>query len=284
MNEIDCICLGGAGIKNVISLGILDYYHNNSYLNNVKGYIGCSSGALICAFLCMSFSPSEIFTKIEEMLPQLTDIFKYTSIFNVLDNGYISYTQLNTFIEKPIYEKYGYIPTLRELYQLTGKTLVCTSFNYNKQKCVYISHEDKYFENIFVTDAIKMSCALPMVFERIIYKNELYIDGWIRDKFPLKYSCLNYNFVLSINMMLTDDISELNSDDNMKKILHNLYNNITTVYPESFEWLLHKSIQYHVPSRDVNMFDKCTDHISNMYTYGKTLVNISKNYTIKKCL
>jgi predicted acylesterase/phospholipase RssA len=265
---LNSVCIAGSGVKNIISLGLLQKYYENGKLNNIISYIGCSSGAIIVTLLSIGYEPKYLLELLLDNKEDLSKIFiEPNSIFEIINEGYVSYDKLNKFIEKPILEKFKFIPTLKELYELTKKDLEIVAFNYTKQHTVYLSHNDKFYENLLITDSIRMSCALPIFFKKVIYKQDLYLDGWMRDKFPLKYIAKKYNKILAINVIYNFN-GNFSHEDGYLKIFMNLYNNITTIFPETHEDLLDKSEQYYIPYDNINLGQLNHDRIMEMYNFG----------------
>jgi len=266
--HIDCVCIGGSGIKAIINIGILKYYLENNLLNNVNKLIGTSSGTIICILIALNFTASEMYKLFEDNIPNLNKIFiEANSIYDILDHGYISYDTINNLIKEPILKLFGFIPTLKEFYNIVKKDIYFVTFNYNKQETVYVSHRDKNYEDILITDGVKLSCALPIVFKRVTYKNELYLDGWSKDKFPIVYACNISNFVLALNVCHVSTESHT-SDDSYMKILKNLFDNISNAYPHQYISLLDKSIQHHVPYKDIYSPNITIKDFKDMYDYG----------------
>jgi len=83
-----------------------------------------------------------------------------------------------------VIKKYGSLPTLLELKQRTGKTLTVAAANVNKKKIEYFNYLSR--PNLGAVDAVKMSCNLPFVFQRIIYNSSSYADGGLVDNFPIE--------------------------------------------------------------------------------------------------
>ncbi len=83
-------------------------------------------------------------------------------------------------------EKVGFIPTMAELYETYEKDLTCVTYNVSKTKTEYLNRIDN--PNLSCIEALKMSCNIPIIFEKYIYDNCFYIDGAIMDNFPISYA------------------------------------------------------------------------------------------------
>ena len=58
--DFDTIVLSGGSIKGIVTLGALQYAKENYLLENIKTYIGTSSGAIISYLLAIGYNPIEM--------------------------------------------------------------------------------------------------------------------------------------------------------------------------------------------------------------------------------
>ena len=103
-------------------------------------------------------------------------------------------------------KKLGFIPTLKELYDLTGKTLVISVSNVTKMKSEYYTPLTK--PNINSITAIELSCNLPIIFQRIfLFEGDYIVDGGCLDNFPHKHIDDGKMKILAIVTTGTDFLS-----------------------------------------------------------------------------
>jgi predicted acylesterase/phospholipase RssA len=176
----DTLVLSGAGAKGVIELGaLLALSENGVTLSNIKKYSGTSIGAVICLQLLIGYTPMAIFTEIYN--------------FNILEGQEINVKRfansyglfsMDSFLERIkalITKKINCIPTLKELYDITTKDyFVCASSVDGAHYFNWRSDPD-----ISVIDAVRFSCLIPCVFERVKYNNKYYFDGALVDNVPI---------------------------------------------------------------------------------------------------
>jgi len=82
------------------------------------------------------------------------------------------------------------IPTLKEFEIITNKTFICTTYNLTDDIREYItstSHPD-----VLITDALKMTCAVPFLFGPCLINKKYYLDGGMFDNLPLSYMMNKY--------------------------------------------------------------------------------------------
>lgn len=184
--KFDVVLLSGGGIKGVGELGVLNYYYEKGLLDlrYVKEFVGTSIGSLISLLMVCGYSPMEIFTK----------VYTTTSFFNVKDfnnileifskYGIMTINPLIEIVEEMVIQKFGKLPTLSELRYLTGKIFTAVAVNVNKSRVEYLNCETR--PKLGAVDAVKMSCNLPIIFHKIKYDGDYWVDGGLVDSFPYR--------------------------------------------------------------------------------------------------
>lgn len=196
ITPFDGVILSGGGIRGIGELGVLHYYHEKGEFlpEKIKTYAATSIGSIISLLLICGYSPTDIFAKGYT----LTNIIPIPSIVQIYDGiknfGIMSIDPLMDIVKemivtklplgnpKPAGHSIKKIPTLLELYKLTGKTLVVSVGNVSQRRGEWFSWHNH--PNLSVIDAVKMSCNLPIIFKRIKYNGDYYVDGGFTDNFP----------------------------------------------------------------------------------------------------
>ncbi len=179
------VVLSGGGVKGLIELGAAHYYYEKKLYDPeiVHTYAGTSIGSVISLLLICGYTPMEIFKRVytNEQFFHLGDC---QSPWDILQRtGLMS---INSFAEKIghlVKEKMGSIPTLGQLQKQTGKTLIVAVANVTKLRVEYFSPQTH--PNLNSLDAVKMSCNLPLIFQKISYNGDYYVDGGLMDGFPI---------------------------------------------------------------------------------------------------
>lgn len=182
----DYVVLGPGSSKGFCILGALHGLMSKGYLDNVKGYLGSSVGSIISLLIVVGYSPAEIMS-IASSVNMFTDWHSY-GIMSKLEEmksnfGFISSGVLDDHLEVAIKYKLGFVPTMKELYNLTGLDLVLTTFNMSKKELVYISHRT-HPDMRCITAAIASS-SIPLLFYKFEYNDEIYVDGGLVDPLPI---------------------------------------------------------------------------------------------------
>lgn len=210
--KYDALVLSGGGTKGLVELGVLHYYHEKGVYDplHVKEYAGASIGSVICLLLVCGYSPMEIFQKVYSFENMFTlGAGDANSIWTVVkEMGMMSVNLFSENIENLVRERFGCVPSLQELKESTEKTIYISVANVTKlkeEKISYLTHPD-----LSCIDAIKMSCNLPVIFQRIKYKNNFMVDGGLLNNFPWDYISNECHNILGIvitgsDLSLPDD-------------------------------------------------------------------------------
>ncbi|HSA76103.1 MAG TPA: patatin-like phospholipase family protein [Nitrosarchaeum sp.] len=174
----DTLVLSGGGCKGMIQIGALDYlyFKKNVDIFNIKYFYGTSIGAVVCLLLACDIEPCRVYENFCESCNEFP--------VNSAKKNLISLDVFLLRIEELIFNSMGYIPSLLQMKTKMGKYLTFTSYCLEDKECVYISYET--FPHISCMNAVKMSCAIPYIFDEVKIDNKTYIDGGIADNFPLE--------------------------------------------------------------------------------------------------
>lgn len=197
----ETIVISGGAWDAMMVLGALIYVCEKTDLSNVNTFIGTSSGSIVAYLLCIGYDPYEIIEYI--INSKIYECFEKTSAqiyFSLWQQSYVyEYEKVveSVLIDMTL-KKLNYIPSLSDIYKLTGKTFTCYSFNMNTDESVELSKES--FPTLSCLKAIRMSCSIPMFFDKCFYQNEWYIDGGIQENFPVfsvtdSHSTLGFNII-----------------------------------------------------------------------------------------
>ena len=188
-SNFDNLVLSSGGMSGIIMIGCLHYLYSNNMLANIKNYVGCSAGAIISLLLLVGYTPFDLNQEIIEIDNEKE--FMNINIQNLITNiGLVDNSKILNIFSALIEKKLGFIPTLKELHEITEKTLTITSFNYTKFSLEYINHITH--PNISCVVAATSSCLVPFLFTPIDINYEKYIDGGVTEPFPINYCKKNH--------------------------------------------------------------------------------------------
>lgn len=185
---IDSIVISGGGLHGIMILGALQNAidQNILILNNIDLFVGTSIGSMIAYFLIIGLYPTEIVSHLIRHQKELNEMaIKFSMMRLVKLEGGIAFSYIQSILEQITLHKTGTLFTLKSLYDKFNKTLVCTVYNYTTRQVEYVSHEN--YPDLPCILAIKMSCSLPIIFEKCIYNDNHYIDGGVYDNLSIHY-------------------------------------------------------------------------------------------------
>jgi predicted acylesterase/phospholipase RssA len=228
-SPFEALVLSGGGAKGVGELGPLMYYEEKGLLRRmrIKVYSGTSVGSMINLLTFCGYTPLEI---LEEGCT-FGDIFDFSRMSSIVDIftktfGLWSIKPLMEKIEVMVEQRLGKIPTLLEIYSVYGVDFIVAATNNSKRKGEYFSYRTR--PHLLVTDAVKISCSLPLIFHRLRFKGDYYSDGGSFDNcpiFPVDTSKLK---TLCISVGGTDYYGQNSLPELFSEIIPYLYSIVTT--------------------------------------------------------
>jgi len=180
--KYNTIVISGGGVKGVAMLGALQYLKNANMLDSVEKYIGTSIGAILSLLMILEEEPSAIIVNFVTK-KTFKNLKSYSLVQAFQGKGLLKFEKLQIILEEYILKKFEKIPTLAELYEKYPKKLYCMTFNYTKNKEEVLSVDT--YPDMLVTDAIRMSANVPIIFENFTYNDCLYFDGFLVNNFPI---------------------------------------------------------------------------------------------------
>ena len=200
----DVIMLGPAGAKGLLFIGCLKrLYREKEFLSNVQTWSGVSAGAAVCLLIVMGY-------EIEEIIDICMDLNILEDIMGInLDRareklGLIPNKTVENKLKSNIVKKFGYIPSLKELYLLTGVHLVLVTYNLDKFRVEYLDKDTE--PNLSCLEAAMMSMAIPGLIEPRKYKGQTYVDGAIGAPYPVLHFDIKNNKVLGMYVSSEEDL------------------------------------------------------------------------------
>lgn len=185
-DDYSTLILSGNATNAIATMGALQYFYDRKMLNNVKKYIGTSSGSILSLLLIIGYTPIEIktFLCIDKPLKSLSQMVNISNLL-LLGKPVLCYEPIKNSIETLILNKIGFIPTMKSLQEHFQKKLIITTYNLTDNCREYISVDTH--PDLSVVHAVRMSSSYPLMFEPYRHEQKLYLDGGIVDNFPIEY-------------------------------------------------------------------------------------------------
>lgn len=231
--DYDTLVLSGGSTKALVTLGALQYLHDNYRTRKIVNYVGTSAGSMICFLMAIGYTPKEIIVYL--CTQQLLEKLQHFNIVAMIQGrGAASFNPIQEQLEKMVIDKIGYLPSLLDIQEKMGKKLICVTHNLTEDRTEYLSHEN--YPHLPAVTAVRMSSNLPLVFENFKYGSSFYTDGGISDNFAIDTGEKIGNKILG--MILKTDI---NTFDPEMYTLEFIYKLIFTPIQQSSENKIRKA-------------------------------------------
>ena len=218
-DDYNVLVLSGGSIKGLAILGAIQCASDKRLLTQVDTFIGTSAGAMISYLLCIGYTPIEMIVYLcKQQLLEKMSTFNLVAL--IQGRGASSFTYLSEHLEKMTIDKIGYLPTMVDIYKNFGKTLVCATYNLTEKRSEYIRYETH--PNVPCITALRMSCNIPLIFERFKYGNSMYVDGGISDNFPIQLGDIPGKKVLGILLGIGRDNIDVDIEQNTLEYIFKL--------------------------------------------------------------
>lgn len=135
-------------------------------------------------------------------------------------DGALSFGVLQEHLEKMTIDKIGYFPTLKNMKDNYGITLIFITYDLTKKLKVCLSYET--YPDLSCITALRMSANFPLIFPRFKYKDSYYIDGGLCDNFPIEIAAQRGLRVLCFLLKQNEEESSTSRPFNMMEYLYDL--------------------------------------------------------------
>lgn len=181
-SEYDTLVLSGGSSKSLLIIGALQCLYDEKQIQEVNNYVGTSAGSMLGFLLAIGYTPVEIMVYLctHQLLEKLQS---FDIVAMIQGRGASSFNTIQETLEKMTIDKLGYLPSLQDIHDKLGKTLVCVTHNLTEDRTEYLSY--KNYPHLPAVVAVKMSSNLPLIFENYKYGSSFYTDGGLSDNFAI---------------------------------------------------------------------------------------------------
>ncbi|MCB1181636.1 MAG: patatin-like phospholipase family protein [Chlamydiia bacterium] len=155
----------GGGAKGLAYIGVVKFLESADFLVHVHRIAGASAGSIIATLLAVGYSSSEILKLLHDT--PTSNFVDFSLSLRGLCKGEAFRQWLDTVIEKKTKIKNCTFGELRKLIKndASWKHLhVFISKVGNNKEIVHVSSEDQKWRNLIISDAVRASISLPVVF------------------------------------------------------------------------------------------------------------------------
>ena len=274
------LVISGGGPSGLLSYGVVSQLAKKGFwkLADIKSMYGCSIGAYIGFLLSLGYEwdwLDDYFIKrpweklVATSTTRLTDIYEkkcllnehfYTEAIRPLLRG----KDLNDNI------------TLAEFYEYTKIDLHMYAANINALKLEKIDISHKTHPDLSIIQALRMTMAVPIIFEPIFIENGCYIDGGLINNYPLN-DCIeeeqcDTDEILGIKNIWKDTNQPINEKSSIFDFLLEIIKKMRASIDTDFE---QKDIKYTVNcvTDEFASFDKWVEALSSENMRKKLIEN-----------
>jgi predicted acylesterase/phospholipase RssA len=180
------LVLSSGGVKGLGMIGALSVLHAEGTLSAVHTYVGSSVGAVIALMIVAGCTLQEIFEVAlrSSVLVPWRDMHKLDTVF-FREYGFCPKEKVTEAITTLVSSKLGGIPTLKELYERTGKRLVMVTGNSSEGTAVYNDYLSE--PDMPCVSAMVASMLIVGVISKFEWRGKMMVDGAFVDPYPVKY-------------------------------------------------------------------------------------------------
>lgn len=209
------VVLGPGGVKGFLHLGALKFLEENKILDNVKRYVGVSIGSILALYLVCGCDISEIFSEslyTPDFFSEFMNVKDFKTVFDIAKDtaskvGFFSNEIVRNKIKDKLVSKFGFEPTMLQLYQATGLEFVSVTLNLSKERTEVLSY--KTHPDMSCIDAVLLSINIPIIFRKLKYNGDIYVDGGLGNPYPIDLYDNNEENILGLYIETTnEDIDE----------------------------------------------------------------------------
>ena len=199
----DIIVIGPAGAKAFLNLGALQPLFNEpDFFSNIKKWIGVSAGAAICLLIACGYMMEEIINICLDV--NLTEDFNNINISEVKNKlGLIKNKTVENKLNTAVIDKFTFIPTLKQLYCLTGFDIALVSYNIDKLRSEHLNKDNN--PDLSCVEACLASLSIPILMQPRKINDCIYVDGALGDPYPINDYDINGNKILGIYVVSEED-------------------------------------------------------------------------------
>ena len=220
--KVDTLLFSGCSTKGHAMIGSLMTLVNKNIidLENINTYICCSGGAIIGLLLSCGYSLAFTYRLSFEIdykkLLNIEDLNKLFDKCGLFDNKV-----LEELVEKLLYNKFKIKNiTLKKLNELTNKIFIAKVYNLTDKTSVYISYEN--YPNLCVSQLIKITTCIPILFKPILYEKKYYLDGGLTGNMVYSQDHKNYMGIY-ITTRCECEIENINMIDYLKLLSNSIF-------------------------------------------------------------
>ena len=203
---IENLVFSGGGVKCITYVGVLKYLEEHNILKNIKNISATSGGAIFALVAVLGYSYEDLCSLIIGLnFDDLRDISS-ENIFQFFNNfGIDTGNKLELLVKLLIKKKFKRDDiTFTDLYNKFKINLTITGTCLDTKTTEYFNYLNT--PEMKVSQAIRISFSIPIVYNRVTYNEKTYIDGGILNNYPIEL--FNNDIDKTLGFYITGDTRE----------------------------------------------------------------------------
>lgn len=235
IKNIQYLCFGVGGSNGWIFVGILKAIEQEmrrrdlSLHSQIRGASGASVGSLIALSVVLGYGAEELGQFARLTTERYGSLMRKINVLEMIAKGGLVSTEIIALAAQDmIAQKLGDDArgmTFKELYAATGKELVVAAYNLSYERGELLDRQSA--PTMPVYRALEMSCAIPGVFQGVVYGDCVYLDAAMANPLPFEVFDMDKSLVCNVyghhGYARPDDMS---AADRFCRVTH-IYNCIT---------------------------------------------------------
>tara|TARA_B100000524_G_scaffold347823_1_gene250634 strand:- start:4361 stop:5269 length:909 start_codon:yes stop_codon:yes gene_type:complete len=209
---INTLILSGNQIRGLGYVGVLKALEELNIKKNIKNICGISSGSIFALAYCLRFSYNDLRTFVFKInIDDLKEGY-YENIFNLIDKyGLDSGHKFERLIKLLLKKKIGNENcTFLDLNKFNSdNNLIIVGSNLTTMKTEYFSMDTT--PDMEIWKAIRISISFPIIFEKFVLNQQIYIDGGVTDNYPIEHFLDDLENTIGICIHSSNELPIINS-------------------------------------------------------------------------
>ena len=180
------LILTGNQLKGIGYLGILKVIYELDIISDIVNICGVSSGSIFAFLLCLQINPDSLINiinniQISSFKDKNTDLFRLFKNYGI-DSGKKFTNVIKIILQNKLGNKNATFKDLHDNFPSHNLMIIGTNIS-TKQMEIF---SYKNTPNMKLYKAIRISISYPFIFDKIDYKNNIYVDGGLINNYPIE--------------------------------------------------------------------------------------------------
>lgn len=196
------LVLSGGSIFAAAFIGAIHVLEQDGAMSHIRHVVGTSAGSMVALLVALGFSSVDMQAFFLKYLKTSLTRINPEALFEWYDTmGLSDGENIRILARAAIQDKLGSTDlTFLDLAKRSGKNLAICVSNVTRERSEYWDVDST--PHMSVIQAVKTSCAIPILFQPTLYNECIYLDGGLFNHFPMGYCSGKYPFKDALGIIL----------------------------------------------------------------------------------